>query len=146
MTLFNWVFKCLSTCLKWSKRKPVESSKEMTGAKIDNKEKRVKVSVKFHNNLTLTQIRLLTGFSWDGILSQAGAKSCLGALCAAITSWWWWGSVKLKTYKNNHYTKKVLITKHYNSKRSVIFYKNHYEKGDFLTDISKFLYSKIHIY
>lgn len=35
----------------------------MTGAKIDNKEKRVKVSVKFHNNLTLTQIRLLTGFS-----------------------------------------------------------------------------------
>lgn len=115
MTLFNWVFKWLSTCLKW----PVKSSKEMTGAKIDNKEKRVKVSVKFHNNLTLTQIRLLTGFSWDGILSQAGAKSCLGALCAAITSWWWWGSVKLKTYKNNHYTKKSINNKSLQLKKSL---------------------------
>ena len=33
MSLFNYVFKRLSTCLKWSKRKPVESSEEMTGAK-----------------------------------------------------------------------------------------------------------------
>ena len=45
---------CLTECLNayqlvWNglKRKPVESSKEMTGAKIENKEKRVKVSVKF---------------------------------------------------------------------------------------------------